>query len=147
MREPYRIVLVDDNVLLRQELIKYLETKTDLEVIGEAGDGIELLALVDKLSAGKQPLPHLIILDISMPRLGGIETAWQIKREYPAIKILFLSSYDKMEYLDYTIGGGAEGYLLKDEMDSEIFSAIRMVRQGASYVSPGFVKGITDTSL
>jgi len=147
MRDSYRIVLVDDNVWLRLELIKYLEAKTDLEIIGEANDGVELLALLDKLSAEQQPLPHLIILDISMPRLGGIETAWQIKREYPSIKILFLSCYDKMEYLDYTIGGGADGFLLKDDMDGEIFSAISMVRQGGSYVSPGFIKGIADTRL
>jgi DNA-binding NarL/FixJ family response regulator len=147
MRESYRIVLVDDNIWLRLELIKYLETKNDLEIIGEANDGVELLALLDTLSADKKQLPHLVILDISMPRLGGIETAWQIKKTYPSVKILFLSSYDKMEYLDYTIGGGADGFLLKDEMDGELFSAIRMMRQGESYVSPGFIKGITDTSL
>ena len=58
MKDQYRIVLVDDNARLRQELIKYLEAKTDLEIIGEAGDGVELLALLDKLSAEKQPLPH-----------------------------------------------------------------------------------------
>ena len=99
---------------------------------------MELLGHLYKLNAQQQTLPQLAILDISMPYLGGIETARQIKLVYPTVKVLFLSIYDNKEYLEYAIAGGAEGYLLKGEMDSEIFIAIKMVRDGSFYLSPGF---------
>lgn len=134
----YRIVLTDDNPLLRDELKQYIETDPELKITGEAGNGIELLAYLYKLTAQQQVLPHLVILDISMPYLGGIETARQIKMVYQTVKVLFLSIYDNKEYLEYAIAGGAEGYLLKGEMDSEIFTAIKTVRNGEFYLSPGF---------
>ena len=134
----YSIVLTDDNPELRQELKNYIESAPDLKIIGEAGNGLELLGYLYKRSSQPQTLPHLVILDISMPYLGGIETARQIKLVYPTVKILFLSIYDNKEYLQYAIAGGAEGYLLKSEMDSEIFSAINTVRNGEFYLSPGF---------
>ena len=75
-----------------------------------------------------------------MPYLGGLETARQIKMVYPSVKVLFLSIYDNKEYLEYAIAGGAEGYLLKGEMDVEIISAIKTVLKGDFYLSPGFKK-------
>jgi DNA-binding NarL/FixJ family response regulator len=134
----YRIVLTDDNTMLRDELRNYIETDPELTITGEAGNGLELLGYLYKLNAQQQTLPQLVILDISMPYLGGIETARQIKLLYPTVKVLFLSIYDNREYLEYAIAGGAEGYLLKGEMDSEIFNAIKMVRDGDFYLSPGF---------
>ncbi len=142
--DSYSIILVDDNHLLRDELKILIEGKPDLKVIGEAGSGIEVLALLYKLSSQNKAMPQLVILDISMPYLGGIETARQIKQMYPTVKVLFLSIHNNQEYLDYAVAGGAEGYLLKDEMDSEILSAIAIIRQGGNYVSPGFIGKITD---
>ena len=137
-QKAYSIVLTDDNPLLREELKHYIEEDPELMICGEAGNGLELLSYLYKLNAQQQALPHLVILDISMPYLGGIETARQIKQVYPSVKVLFLSIYDNKEYLEYAIAGGAEGYLLKGEMDSEIFSAIKTVRNGDFYLSPGF---------
>jgi DNA-binding NarL/FixJ family response regulator len=136
--EAYSIVLTDDNPVLRNELKQYIETDPELEITGEAGNGLELLGYLYKINAHQHTLPQLVILDISMPYLGGIETARQIKLVYPTVKVLFLSIYDNKEYLEYAIAGGAEGYLLKGEMDSEIFTAIKMVRDGSFYLSPGF---------
>jgi DNA-binding NarL/FixJ family response regulator len=134
----YRIVLTDDNPLLREELKHFIETDPELKITGEAANGLELLGYLYKVKARQQTLPQLVILDISMPYLGGIETARQVKLVYPTVKVLFLSIYDNREYLEYAIAGGAEGYLLKSEMDSEIFNAIKMVREGSFYLSPGF---------
>ena len=137
-QNQFNIVLTDDNPLLRDELKHFITADPELHIIGEAGNGLELLGYLYKLNAEQQTLPHLVILDISMPYLGGIETARQIKMVYPSVKVLFLSIYDNKEYLQYAIAGGAEGYLLKGEMDSEIFSAIKAIRNGEFYLSPGF---------
>jgi two-component system, NarL family, response regulator NreC len=137
-QNQFNIVLTDDNPLLRDELKHFISADPELNIIGEAGNGLELLGYLYKLNAEQQTLPHLVILDISMPYLGGIETARQIKMVYPSVKVLFLSIYDNKEYLQYAIAGGAEGYLLKGEMDTEIFSAIKSIRNGEFYLSPGF---------
>lgn len=129
---PFRIVIADDHVLLRQGLKRILKEKPDLEVIGEAGDGIELLNFL-RLS---QLQPHMVILDISMPNLSGIEAAHQIKMVHPGIKILILSMHKEKEYLQQAFSAGAEGYLLKEDAVTELFSAIDMIRQEGLYVSP-----------
>jgi len=128
----YRIFLADDHVLLRQGLKKILEEKGDLQVVGEASDGFELLNLLNI-----SPLtPHMVILDISMPNLGGIEATRKIKMIYPNIKVLILSMHKIKEYLCHAISVGAEGYLLKEDADTELFSAIEIIRRGGVYVSP-----------
>lgn len=134
---PYHIILADDHVILRQGLRKILEEKPGVEVIGEADDGIQLLNLL-RLSKLQ---PHLLILDISMPNLSGIEAARQIKMIYPAIKILILSMHKEKEYVQQAFSAGAEGYLLKEDAGAELFSAINMIRKGGLYVSPLLNKG------
>lgn len=124
----YRIVLADDHALFRQGLRKIIEGVADLEVAGEAGDGLELLSLLDTIPA------HLVILDISMPRLRGIEALREIKKRFPALKVLVLTMH--REYLHKALSAGAEGYLLKEDADRELFSAIDKTRQGRIYVSP-----------
>ena len=89
--EAYSIILTDDNPVLRDELKQYIETDPELKITGEAANGLELLGHLYKLNAQQQTLPQLAILDISMPYLGGIETARQIKLVYPTVKVLFLS--------------------------------------------------------
>ena len=129
---PYQIVLADDHVLLRQGLKRLIEEMGDLDVVGEASDGLELLNLLKKIT------PHMVILDISMPNLGGIEAARVIKMTYPKIKILFLSMHKSQEYLHYAIAAGAEGYLVKEDADTELFSAIETIRQDRIFISPLF---------
>ncbi len=126
---PYRIILADDHVILRQGLKKIIEGRPDLEVIGEAGDGLELLHLV------KQLMPQLVILDISMPNLRGIEAIREIKAVYPEAKTLILTMHKDSDYLYQGISAGADGYLLKEEADTELFSAIESIRGGRSYIS------------
>jgi DNA-binding NarL/FixJ family response regulator len=128
--DTYRIVLADDHYLIREGLRSILEKKADLQVAGEAPDGLELLFLLDKLK------PHLAILDISMPNLQGIETARQIKMKYPGMKILILTMHAEREYLYQAISAGVEGYLLKEDAPKELLLAIEKIRQGKGFLSP-----------
>jgi DNA-binding NarL/FixJ family response regulator len=135
---PYHLVLADDHVLFRQGLERILEKKGDLEVVGQAGDGLELLNLLKKLT------PHMIILDISMPNLRGLEAIHEIKGIYPEMKILILTMHKDKEYLHQAMSAGADGYLLKEDADTELFSAIEMVRLGKIYVSPHLANDLVD---
>jgi DNA-binding NarL/FixJ family response regulator len=126
--DRYQIVLADDHVLIRQALGRLIKGVGDLDVVGEAADGSELLSL---LAAA---LPHMVILDMSMPNLRGIEALPTIKRRFPDVKILVLTMHK--EYLEQAIAAGADGYLLKEDADRDLFSAIESIRQGKSYVSP-----------
>src|SRR6185369_7700825 len=124
----YLIVLADDHALFRQGVKKIIDGVADLEVAGEAGDGLELLAFL------RTAVPQLVILDVSMPRLRGIEAVREVKKLYPAVKVLVLTMY--REYLHLALSAGADGYLLKEDADRELFSAIDKIRQGKSYISP-----------
>ncbi len=134
----YRIVLADDHLMFRQGLRRILEERSDLEVVGEVDCGLELLKLLEKL------VPDLIILDISMPNLRGLEAIRDIKMNHPKVRILVLTMHKDKEYLHQARTAGAEGYLLKEDADTELFSAIDRVRQGKIYVSPNFSEGLTD---
>ncbi len=132
MTTPYTIVLADDHVLVRQGLRRIIEGMAGLEVIGEANDGIELLNLLNQVS------PDMVILDIFMPNLRGIEAIHEIKKIHPDVKVLILTMHKDKEYLYLTLSAGAKGYLLKEDADKELFSAIEKVRQGKTYISPYF---------
>ena len=130
--ELYRILLADDNLFFRRTLKEIVKEVPHLKVVGEAGDGIEVLNLL-KLS---KLAPHMVILDIAMPNLNGIEATRQIKRINPAIKVLILSVYKDSEFLCQAFSAGADGYLVKEDGNTELFSAIEKIRQGKVYVSP-----------
>lgn len=132
--ESYRIVLADDHVLLRQGLKKLLDGVADYKVIAEAGDGLELLRLLRTIT------PHLVVLDISMPNLRGIEAIHEIKVLQPNARILILTMHKEKEYLSHALSCGAQGYLLKEDADTELFLAIEKVRNGKIYVSPHFAE-------
>ena len=126
---PYRIVLADDHALLRTGIKKIIEESEDMLVVGEASDGLELLDLLRKET------PHLVILDISMPNLRGIEAASEIKQSYPEVEVLILSMHKKKEYLYHSFSAGAKGYVLKDDTDTELLTAIETIRKGGVYLS------------
>jgi len=128
--ETFRIVIVDDHTLVRQGLKRIIGEMADLEVIGEAGDGLELLKLLEKIT------PHMILLDISMPNLRGNEAIREIKALHPEVKILILSMHKEKEYLYQAISAGANGYFLKEDADTELFTAIETIRRGKVYISP-----------
>ena len=134
----YHILLVDDHVMFRQGLKRILEERSDLEVVGEVNCGLELLKLLEKL------VPDLIILDISMPNLRGLEVIHEIKMSHPNVKILVLTMHKDKAYLHQAVTAGAEGYLLKEDADSELFSAIDRVRQGRIYISPKLSEELTE---
>jgi DNA-binding NarL/FixJ family response regulator len=124
----YSILLADDHPLFRQGIRRILDESADLEVVGEAGDGLELLALMETVS------PRMVILDISMPRMCGIEAINGIKMKSPEAKVLVLSMH--REYLYHALSAGADGYLLKEDAGRDIFIAIDDIRQGKTYLSP-----------
>lgn len=134
----YRIVLADDHSLFRQGLKAVLEGTDEFKVVGEAGDGLELISLLNQVS------PHLVILDISMPNLRGIETIPEIKRKHPEVKILVVTMHNDKEYLYQAISQGADGYFLKKDAGTELFSAIEKIRKGKVYVSPSLSGDLSD---
>jgi DNA-binding NarL/FixJ family response regulator len=135
---PFKIVLADDHNMLRQGIKKLIQESKDMVVVGEVNDGLELLDLL------KKNTPNLVILDISMPNLRGIEAAQEIKMIYPEVKILILTMHKRKEYLSHAISAGADGYLLKEDTDAELFSAIETIRQGGFYVSPLLSSTLTE---
>ena len=134
----YRIVLADDHIIVRQGIKRMLEDSPELEVIGEASDGIELIGLLGKLRA------HLVIVDISMPNLGGIEVTQEIKKTYPKTKVLILTMHKGKELLHHAISNGADGYMLKEESEKELHLAIEKIRQGGVYISPHLSQELTE---
>jgi DNA-binding NarL/FixJ family response regulator len=129
-RLPYEILLVDDHPLVRQEIRTIMAEKSELTVVGEAQDGWELLDCLNHRT------PHLVILDISLPYLGGIDATRLIKSSHPEIKVLILTLHNRREYVAQARSAGAEGYLLKDEVEKELLPAIEALRQGGAYLSP-----------
>jgi DNA-binding NarL/FixJ family response regulator len=126
----YRIVLADDHVMFRQGIKNIVEGEKGLEVVGETGDGLKLLELL------KEATPDMVILDISMPSLRGLEATREIKMISPEVKVLILTMHRDKEYVYYAISAGAEGYLLKEDADTELFAAIEKIRSGDYYISP-----------
>jgi DNA-binding NarL/FixJ family response regulator len=126
----YEILLVDDHPLVRRVIRRIIEESAELKVVGELHDGLELLEFL------KESVPQLVILDVSMPHLGGIEATRLIKASYPEIKVLILTLHNRREYVDQARRAGAEGYLLKEEVDKELHSAITTLRRGGTYLSP-----------
>lgn len=134
----YGIVLADDHVMLRNGIKKIIEESDDMKVVAETGDGLELLNLLKNIN------PHMIILDISMPNLRGIEAAHEIKMVYPEIKIVILTMHKKKEYLYHALSAGADGYLLKEDTGEELLTAITKIRRGDIYLSPILSEELTE---
>jgi DNA-binding NarL/FixJ family response regulator len=128
--QSYKIILAEGHIRFRQLTRKVIEENDELTVVGEVNDGLELLELLEK------SLPDMAIISISMPRLRGMEAAKRVKEIYPQIKVLILTVHNEMDYLDQAMSNGVDGYILKQEMDEELNSAIQSVRSGKFYSSP-----------
>jgi DNA-binding NarL/FixJ family response regulator len=144
---PYGIVLADDHVMFRRGVKKIIEEMEDLEVLGEAGDGLELLEILKKKN------PDLVILDISMPNLRGLEAAREIKGLYPQVKVLLLTMHKEKKFLKQGLEAGVDGFLVKQDAAAELLQAIQSIRGGEKFYSPllstrladlAFHKGETD---
>jgi DNA-binding NarL/FixJ family response regulator len=132
------IMVADDHGIVREGLRRLLESENDLEVIGEARDGQELLERV------AQKRPDVVVLDISMPRLGGLETLEHMRKSHPDVKAILLSVHSDPPFIQSAISLGADGYVLKDGPASEIITAIREVMRGGSYFSPSVAREIVE---
>jgi DNA-binding NarL/FixJ family response regulator len=133
-----RVLLADDHALVRAGLRKLLESLSGVEVVAEAGDGREALALV----ASKNP--DLVLLDITMPGLNGLEAAERIGREHPGTRVILLSMHASEEHVLRALRAGAAGYLPKDAALGELELAINAVRKGETYLSPAVSRHVSD---
>ncbi|MFH1083804.1 MAG: response regulator transcription factor [Pseudomonadota bacterium] len=134
----HRVLLAEDHTMFRQGIKKILEEAEDLKVVGEVSDGLELLEFLKNHPA------DILILDISMPGMRGIEAAYEAKKIRPNLKILILTMHKNTEYLYHSMNAGAEGYLIKEDSDTELLAAIRKVLRGERYVSRNLSLELTD---
>lgn len=130
MAVPIRILLVDDHAVVRAGLRYLLDAQPDMTVIGEAGSGEEALRLIEELQ------PDIVLMDISMPGMGGLEATRRIKRLFPAVKVLILTMHANEEYLFQVLQAGGSGYVLKKAADTELIGAIHVVYRGEAFLYP-----------
>jgi DNA-binding NarL/FixJ family response regulator len=136
--ENIRVLLVDDHTIVRQGLRLLLEAEQDITVVGEAETGRQAVQMTRKL------LPDIVLMDIAMPALSGLEATRQIAKEVPATRVLVLSSYSDDEYVEKLTEAGAAGYLLKQTAAAELIKAVREARKGNAYFSPAISRRLLD---
>lgn len=129
-RGSIRVVVVDDHTILREGVCSLLALQDDIVVVGEASNGAEALELLDRTAA------DVVIMDMVMPRMNGLEATREIKRRWPDVKVLILSMYDDDAYVQQVIQAGASGYVLKRVATDDLVQAIREVYGGASFLHP-----------
>ena len=131
MKAKQRILIAEDHTILREGLRSLLSSDPDLDVVGEAQDGQEAIRCVEKLK------PNLVLMDLSMPRMNGLDAIKEIKKRSTDTKILVLTVHKNEEYIVATLQAGADGYALKDSTHAELGIAIKNVLSGNHYISPG----------
>ncbi len=141
MNDKIRILLADDHKILREGIRSLLEDHTDMVVVGEAEDGRTAVQMAGELQ------PDVVVMDIGMPLLNGLEATRQIKRDYPNVKILILTVHDNEEYIRQVLAAGALGYVLKYAAASELFLAIRCVHRGEAVLSPAITQQVIQDYL
>ncbi len=134
--ERIKVLIADDHRVVREGLAAILKSKENITVVGEAQDGQEA---VDK---ARTLLPDVILMDVSMPRMNGVEATRVIKREFPHIGIVALTMYEEQQYIFDLVRAGATGYLLKDSDSSQIVAAIRSIYRGESLIHPSVASKI-----
>jgi len=134
---PVRIVLADDHVLVRQSLRSLLE-REGFQVVGEASDGQEALRLAESFQ------PDIAVMDISMPILNGLNAAREMSRSSPKTKTILLTQHDEGQYVSEALDAGVKGYVLKNQVASDLLLAIRQVSRGQVYLSPGVSRGVME---
>ena len=122
--EKIRVIIAEDHAVVREGTRELIEREPDIEVVGEATNGVEAVALVERLA------PDIAIVDISMPEMGGIEATERMKSIQPSLGVLILTAYDDDQYVFAVLRAGAAGYLLKDVPSSEVVRAVRLVHAG-----------------
>ena len=141
MENRVRIVLADDHTILREGLRALLSAVSNFEIVGEAEDGREAVRCVEKLE------PDLLLMDLSMPRMSGMDAISEIKKRYSETKIIALTVHKTEEYLLSTLQAGVDGYVLKDATHDELVMAIHNVMAGKRYLSPGISEKVIEGYL
>ena len=136
MPKKTRVLITDDHRVVREGLCAILETKDDIEIIGEARDGGEAVEKTRSL------MPDVILMDVSMPGMTGVEATRIIKREFPHIGVIALTMYEEQQYIFDLVRAGATGYLLKDSDSAQIVAAIRTISRGESLIHPSVASKI-----
>ncbi|MCG3209700.1 MAG: Transcriptional regulatory protein DegU [Anaerolineae bacterium] len=139
MSDKIRVIVADDHAVVRQGVRDYLTDEADIEVVAEAGDGAEALAQVDALQ------PDVVLLDIQMPNVSGLEAVGRIKAQHPDVKILILTSYDSDPYIFNLLKTGINGYLLKTAGPDELVRAVRTVYQGRSVLGTEVMERVVES--
>ncbi len=134
--EQIKVLIADDHRVVREGLAAILKSKEDIQVIGEAQDGLEAVEKARSL------LPDVILMDVSMPKMGGVEATRQIKREFPHMGIVALTMYEEQHYIFDLVRAGATGYLLKDTDSAQIVAGIRAIYRGESLIHPSVASKI-----
>jgi DNA-binding NarL/FixJ family response regulator len=138
MTDKIRILIADDHPVVREGLAAMLARQPDIDVVGEANDGIEAVERVGTLH------PNIVLMDLQMPRLGGVEAIRQIRAQYPQVQLIVLTTYGDDDSIFQGIAAGARGYLLKDAPRDELFRAVRAVAQGESLLQPAVATRLLD---
>jgi DNA-binding NarL/FixJ family response regulator len=141
MGQKVRIVIAEDHTILREGLKSLLSSNPDFEIIGEAEDGREAIRCVEKFK------PDLILMDLSMPRINGLDAIKEIKKRFSETKILVLTVHKTEEYILATLKSGADGYILKDSTHAELVLAVKNVLSGKHYISPGISEKVIEGYL
>lgn len=141
MPNKVRVLLVDDHTILREGIRLLLSLAPDMDVVGEACDGYEALEQVKVLS------PDLVLMDIAMPGLDGLEATKRIKERHKGVKVLILTQHDNKEYVYPILKVGADGYVLKKAAGTELVSAIRSVVEGGTFLYPSVAKTVVEDYL
>lgn len=135
---PIRLILADDHVMLRQGTLAMLARESDLTVVGEANDGAEAVRLAETLR------PDVVVMDVRMPGMNGIEATRQIRNRWPSVQVLVLTAHDDDEYVFALLEAGANGYLLKTAPVADLVRAIRTVAAGESAMAPSIVRKLVN---
>jgi DNA-binding NarL/FixJ family response regulator len=138
MDRTITILLADDHTIVRQGLAKVLEAEPGFQVVGEARDGREAVSRVEQLE------PDVVIMDISMPLLNGIEATRQIKKAHPRTKVIILSMHSHNRFISELLTLGASGYLLKDSEGADVINAVNVAMRGDTYLSPSVSRRVVE---
>ena len=136
--EPIKVMIADDHSLIREGLRQLLEFDGSIKVVGEASNGEECLIKLEEFN------PEVLLLDINMPEKNGIDVLKQMKADQSQIKVLILTVHNELEYLISAVDIGVDGYILKDSESSELKKAIRVVRDGESYIQPKLIPAMNN---
>lgn len=141
MKDSCSVLLADDHTILRQGLRALLEREKEFAVVAEASDGLAAIRAVQELH------PDVVIIDLSMPRMNGIEAIREMRKESPESKIIVLTVHEEEEYVFASLAAGANGYVLKDADNSELILAMRSALKGKTYLTPGISNTVLDVYL